>query len=95
VGGEFSAEGFFQGENFPRRVKFPGVNFSGEILRWGNFLEFLYETLLMTSFLYVDSILRVEMLSVTVWGEGGGIFPKRCSQISWHYLKNDQKLKLK
>ena len=31
--------GDFHLENFLLGVKFPGVNFSGKILHWGNFLE--------------------------------------------------------
>ena len=38
---------------------FQGVKFSGVILHWGNLLEFLYEILLISFFLFADSILHV------------------------------------
>jgi hypothetical protein len=46
--------------------EFPGGEFSGEILHWGNLPEFLYEIPLMFCFLFADTILRVEMLRVIV-----------------------------
>ena len=45
------------------------MNFSEEISHWDNLLEFLYEILLLSCYLFDDSILPVEMLSVTVRGE--------------------------
>ena len=98
-GVEFSTGGIFHGDG-----SFQGVNFSGEILYWGTLPEFLYEIYHVSCFLFADSILRLEMLRIVVQGKlspgfnflesliRGGIFLWRCSQISWNYLKNDQKL---
>ena len=57
----FSTGIIFQGEGI-----FQGVDFSGKILHYENLLEFPYEILLMSCFLFADSILRVEMLMVIV-----------------------------
>jgi len=35
----------FHGDNFAWGGKFPGVNFPGEVLHWGDLTEFLYEIL--------------------------------------------------
>ena len=51
---------------FHRDRSFQGLNFLGEILQFGNLPEFLHKFLLMSCFLFADSILRVEMLSVIV-----------------------------
>ena len=36
----------FPWDNFPCRGKFPRMNFRGEILHWGDLIEFLYEIIL-------------------------------------------------
>ena len=61
---DFPLGGFSTGMIFRAEGSFQGVNFSGEILHWGNLPEFLYKILLMSCFLFADSILCVEMLRV-------------------------------
>ena len=49
--------------------RFQGVNFSRKILYQRNLPEFLYEILLMSCFLFADSILPVEKIRVGVLGK--------------------------
>ena len=44
-GGEVLLRMGCHGNDFPCGGKFPGVSFPGEILHWGNLIEFLYEIL--------------------------------------------------
>jgi len=60
--------GIFHGKKFPWGGKFPGGEFFIKSLHWGNLSEFLYEIHLMSCFLFVDSILCVEMFRVIVRG---------------------------
>ena len=67
-GGGFSAGGIFLGDNFLWGGKFPGGEFSEEILHWGNLSELIYGILLMSCFLFSVSVLRLETLGVIVRG---------------------------
>jgi hypothetical protein len=71
-----------------------------------NLQEFIYEFFYMSCFLFANLILRLEILRVIARGKssaglncpediplGRRIFPWRRSQVSWPYLKKDQKLK--
>ena len=51
---------------FHWKGSYQGLNFSGEILHWGNLPEFLYKIRLMSFLLFADSILHVEILRVIV-----------------------------
>ena len=53
---------------YERKFLGGGVNFSGEIIRWVNFLDFLYNFFL-SYFLFADLILHVEILRVIVRGK--------------------------
>ena len=54
---------------FHGKGSFKGINFSVEILHRGNLQEFLREILLMSYFLFAESILRVEMIRAIIRGK--------------------------
>ena len=57
------------GEKFLGTGNFLWGEFLEEILHRGNLPEFLYKFLLMSCFLFANSILRIKMLMVTVQGK--------------------------
>ena len=65
----FFGRGGSAGTIFHGERSFQGLNFSEEILHYGNLPEFLYEILLVSYFLIADSILSAEMLRVIVRGK--------------------------
>ena len=67
--GKIFCWGIFQGEHCSWVGKLEGSNFSGEILLWGDLPEILYQTLLMSCFLFASSILRAGMLRVIAHGK--------------------------
>ena len=104
---KFLQGGFYTGRIFHREESFQGVNFSGEILQCVNLPKYLYEiSLFVLLSLYQFNFTRGDVKGNCPGkfspglncqensSVGRGIFPWRWSQISWHHLKQDQKLNI-